>query len=151
MLISDYIAQMINEMLEANEGILELKRNELALRLGCAPSQINYVITSRFTPQNGYVIESQRGGGGYIRIVRKQMHRDEYLMHFFHAVGSSLSVQEGQALLRNLCQRKLIDPPTAAAMYGAISAPALSAIESRALSERVRADIFRQLLLSQMQ
>ena len=65
---------MIEEMLEAGGGSLELQRNEMAGKLGCVPSQISYVLTSRFTPVRGYVIESHRGGGGYIRIVRKQMH-----------------------------------------------------------------------------
>ncbi|MBR5446913.1 MAG: CtsR family transcriptional regulator, partial [Clostridia bacterium] len=83
MLISDYIASVIEEMLNEGGGTTEVKRNDLASRLGCVPSQINYVITSRFTPEKGYIIESKRGGGGYIRIVSAQMTKNEYLMHFF--------------------------------------------------------------------
>jgi transcriptional regulator CtsR len=71
MMLSDVIAQMIEEMLTAEGGSLELRRNDLAERVGCVPSQINYVITSRFTPERGYIIESRRGGGGYIRITKK--------------------------------------------------------------------------------
>ena len=81
--ISDEIAAYILHRLEqAEDGTAELQRNLLAEELGCVPSQISYVITSRFTPERGYMIESRRGGGGHIRIVRKEMHRDEYLMHF---------------------------------------------------------------------
>ena len=61
MMLTDMIAQMIEEMLAEEGGILELKRNDLAERVGCVPSQINYVITSRFTPEKGYIIESRRG------------------------------------------------------------------------------------------
>ena len=66
MKISDYVANYILELLEENEDeSVEIKRNELANTIGCVPSQINYVITSRFTPEQGYLVESQRGGGGY--------------------------------------------------------------------------------------
>ena len=65
-MLTDAIAKMIEEMLNEGNGILELQRNEMALRLGCVPSQISYVISSRFTPERGYVIESRRGGGGQV-------------------------------------------------------------------------------------
>ena len=150
MLISDYIARMLEEMLEEHDGTLEIRRNDMASKLGCAPSQINYVITSRFTPQHGYLVESQRGGGGYVRIVRKQMHRDEYLMHFFHAVGATLSESEARAMIDNLCATRTVEPGTAAAMQAAVSAQALAGIEDKAQRDAVRADILRQLVLSQM-
>ena len=71
MRISDEITAYILHMLDqADDGGAELRRNELAEELGCVPSQINYVLTSRFTPEQGYVVESRRGGGGYIRIRR---------------------------------------------------------------------------------
>ena len=70
MILSDHIAKLIEQMLEDGGGTTEVRRNDLAAKIGCVPSQINYVITSRFTPERGYVTESRRGGGGYIRIVR---------------------------------------------------------------------------------
>ena len=90
MLLSDTIALLIEQMLDEGSGRAELRRNDLASQLGCVPSQINYVITSRFTPERGYMTESRRGGGGYIRIVRVPMGKNEYLMHFFHAIGGGL-------------------------------------------------------------
>ena len=99
-MLTDHIARLIEEMLNESNGILELQRNEMANRLGCVPSQISYVISSRFTPERGYVIESRRGGGGYIRIVRKQMGRDEYLMHFFCAIGDRIDEREALAYLK---------------------------------------------------
>ena len=65
--ISNIIASMISDMLE-DDGYTEIQRNELAQKIGCVPSQINYVISSRFTPEHGYIVESRRGGGGYIKI-----------------------------------------------------------------------------------
>ena len=66
-MLADQIAKLIEEMLEEGGGSLDLRRNEMAAALGCVPSQISYVITSRFTPERGYIIESHRGGGGHIR------------------------------------------------------------------------------------
>ena len=72
MLLADEIARFIESMLAEAGGSLEICRNDLAGKIGCVPSQISYVITSRFTPDRGYIIESRRGGGGYIRIIKKQ-------------------------------------------------------------------------------
>ena len=69
MSLSNQIARMLLEMLE-DDGMAEIQRNEFAQTVGCVPSQINYVISSRFTPEHGYIVESRRGGGGYIKITR---------------------------------------------------------------------------------
>ena len=108
MLISDAIAKMIEEMINEGNGAVEIKRNDLAGQLGCVPSQINYVITSRFTPEKGYIIESRRGGGGYVRITKKTFHKDEYLMHFLYAIGDSVDEKEGIAFLTNLFDMEVI-------------------------------------------
>ena len=70
--ITDAIAQVILSTLEDSGGTVQIQRNELANKIGCVPSQINYVITSRFTPEQGYIVESKRGGGGYIKIIKIQ-------------------------------------------------------------------------------
>ena len=145
-IISDFIMKMLDEA----DGDLELKRNELAQQFNVVPSQINYVITSRFSPEHGFRIESHRGGGGYVRIVRKEMHRDEYLMHFFHSIGTSLSEAEAVAMLRNLCATRAVETDVAAVMRAALSDRALTGIEDKALRDRVRADLLRQLVLSRM-
>jgi len=108
MLMSDIIADMIEKMLSENNGSLELKRNDLAGKIGCVPSQINYVITSRFTPERGYVIESRRGGGGYVKITKVAMTRDQYLMHFFHAIGESLDMRTAVAFVDSLSSKGAI-------------------------------------------
>ena len=90
MRMSDLVAQYILNMLEQQDGSAEIQRNELAGSLGCVPSQINYVITSRFTPEQGYIVESRRGGGGYIRISRVKMDKGTALMHIINSVGATL-------------------------------------------------------------
>lgn len=149
-MLTDQIAKMIEAMLEEGGGALELQRNEMATRLGCVPSQISYVITSRFTPERGYIIESRRGGGGCIRIVRKQMHRDEYLMHFFYAVGEQIEENEAKAYLRNLLDQEILTEKEAAIINSALSTAALQNVTPDGRNT-VRAQIFRHILLSLMQ
>ncbi len=147
MTLSDYIASVIEEMLDAGGGSAEMKRNDLATKLGCVPSQINYVITSRFTPERGYIIESRRGGGGYIRIVRKQLSRDDYLMHFFHATGNSLSESESFAFISNLLGSGIISEREASIIATATSDRALALVPAEQ-KNAVRADILRHIILS---
>ena len=107
-MISDVIEKMLIDMLTEEGGRLELRRNELAERLGCVPSQINYVITSRFTPERGYVIESRRGGGGYVRITKKMIHNDEFLMHLFCSIGDALDSRSAALYVLELIERGLL-------------------------------------------
>ncbi|MBE6708211.1 MAG: CtsR family transcriptional regulator [Ruminococcaceae bacterium] len=144
--ISDSIAKIIEQKLEEGGGTTEVRRSDLAARLGCVPSQVTYVITSRFTPERGYITESRRGGGGYIRINRVTMDKSEYLMHFFHAVGDSLDEREAVAFLRNLRDNGVIDEKGAAIAAAALSERALARVEPRGRSA-VRADIMRHILL----
>jgi len=149
-MLTDYIAQIIEEMLTENGGNLEIKRNEMATKLGCVPSQISYVITSRFTPERGYITESRKGGGGCIRIVRKQMHKNEYLMHFFYAIGERISENEAVAYINNLLGQEIITPREAIMITGALSNSALSMLP-RSTRDVVRAGIFKHVVLSIMQ
>ena len=148
-MLTDYIAQIIEEMLNEANGTLELQRNELAGRIGCVPSQISYVISSRFTPERGYMIESRRGGGGCIRIVRKQMSRNEYLMHFFCAVGDDITESEAFAYLRNLYGNEYVSEREFSLLAAALSNAALTDLPPL-VRERLRASIFKQMLLSLM-
>jgi transcriptional regulator CtsR len=148
-MLSDQIAKIIEEMLDHAGGSLELQRNEMATRLGCVPSQISYVISSRFTPERGYVIESRRGGGGHIRIVRKQMHKNEYLMHFFYAIGDAIDERSTEAYLANLTDNGLISPREKNMISAALSGSALSEIPIE-FRNNIRAQIFRHIILSIM-
>ncbi|MBR6514377.1 MAG: CtsR family transcriptional regulator [Clostridia bacterium] len=139
MLMSDIIANMIEEMLSEGGGELELKRNDLAGRIGCVPSQINYVITSRFTPERGYMIESRRGGGGYVRITKVQMTRDEYLMHIFHGIGKTLDERSVRIFVGSMLEKGIITLRESNIIRAVFSIP---------MDDIVRADMMRQIILA---
>ena len=110
--LTSVIEQYINELLDAEskEAVVSLRRKELAESFGCVPSQINYVLRSRFTPEKGYLVESQRGGHGYIRVVRLSYENPESrLEHIDEIVGDSLSEQDCKKLLIVLHERGLIN------------------------------------------
>jgi transcriptional regulator CtsR len=138
-MISDVIEKMLIQMLSDEGGQLELRRNELAERLGCVPSQINYVITSRFTPERGYIIESRRGGGGYIRITKKMIHNDEFLMHLFCAVGDTIDRRSAALYTLELLERGLISER---------EGRMLSAVMSVIDDDGVRADALKKAILA---
>ena len=149
MLISDYIASIIEEMLSEGGGITEVKRNDLASRIGCVPSQINYVITSRFTPEKGYIIESRRGGGGYIRIVKAKMTKNEYLMHFFHAISEGLDEKDAVSFIINLYDRGIITEREAQIIRATLCGSSLDSV-APGERNRVRADIMRHVIMALM-
>ena len=110
--LTSVIEHYINELLDAESSLatVSLRRKELAKSFGCVPSQINYVLRSRFTPEKGYLVESQRGGHGYIRIVRLSYENPEKrLEHIEEIVGETLSDQDCKKLLVILQERGLIN------------------------------------------
>ena len=147
MRMSDLVAQYILEMLEQQDGSAEIQRNELAGSLGCVPSQINYVITSRFTPEQGYIVESRRGGGGYIRISRVNMDKGTALMHIINSVGDTLDKATAEVMLKNMLQRNLIELLPAKIIAAALSDRTLKNIEQEK-RDTARADLFKNMLLA---
>ena len=147
MRMSDLVAQYIMQMLDEQNGSAEIQRNELAGNLGCVPSQINYVITSRFTPEQGYIVESRRGGGGYIRISRVKMDRGTAMMHIINSVGSTLDKATAEAMLNNMLQRNMIELQSAKIIASALSDRTLSQVEQNK-RDTVRADLFKNMLLT---
>lgn len=147
MRMSDLVAQYIMQMLDEQNGSAEIQRNELAGNLGCVPSQINYVITSRFTPEQGYIVESRRGGGGYIRISRVKMDRGTAMMHIINSVGSSLDKATAEVMLNNMLQRNMIELQSAKLIATALSDRTLSQVEQDK-RDTVRADLFKNMLLT---
>ena len=106
--MSDLIAECIAEMLSDGGGVAELSRKMLADRFSCVPSQINYVIETRFSPENGYLVESQRGGGGFIRIVRVMDDKQRMLLEAGRAVGGRLGQKDAARLTRALVSAGLL-------------------------------------------
>lgn len=111
--LTEIIESYINDLLQNDDSSdsVSLSRKDLAESFGCVPSQINYVLRSRFTPERGYLVESQRGGHGYIRIVKICYdHPEKRLNHIEEIVGDSISEQEIKKLLYSLQVRKMINP-----------------------------------------
>ena len=149
MRISDLVTRSIMELLDEQNGEAEIRRNELANTLGCVPSQINYVITSRFTPEQGYIVESRRGGGGYIRITRVSAPRQTMLMHIVNSVGEKLDKRSAEVMLSNLLDRSLIDTPTARLMASALGGRAYADVPVE-YRDSLCAAIFKNMLLTIM-
>ena len=148
MRLSDAIEKFIKTMLTQDEQEVELKRNELAQYFNCAPSQINYVLATRFTPDHGYIIESRRGGGGYIRIFRMEQDTSEQLIYLLHErVGDSISSLESEHLITQLKERCLISCDEAAIMKAAVCESCFTLPVPAALKEALRARIHKSMLL----
>lgn len=133
-------------MLE-DDGVTEIRRNELAQSLGCVPSQINYVISSRFTPERGYVVESRRGGGGYIKISRISLDAPSILTHAVNCAGSSLDFPSCRANVMNLLHAGVLSSVQAKLILAATSEGALKILPP-SLEDEVRAAIFKRTLLA---
>lgn len=147
MRMSDMIAQFILDTLTASDGEVELQRNELADRFNCVPSQINYVIATRFSPEHGYVVQSRRGGGGYIRIARINMDRPSMIMHTVNAIGDTLDMQSATAILQNLVNGQSIPAEGANIVLTAVSDNALAPVPPEERG-RLRARILKLCLLT---
>ena len=115
--------------------------------MGCVPSQINYVLTSRFTPEQGYIVESRRGGGGYIRITRMRLSRSDMIMHIVNSVGDSLDAATARAMTSNLLQNGMLDRSAAGLIRAACSEHALAAVPKE-IRDTVRASIYKNMLLT---
>lgn len=146
MRISDSVANYILQLLQETNGTAEIQRNELASYLGCVPSQINYVITSRFTPEQGYLVESRRGGGGYIRITRLKLSNADRIMHIVNSIGDSLDAGTARAMTQNMVQSGVLDQASAELIYAAVSEKTL-AVLPRELRDKVRAAIYKNMLI----
>lgn len=139
--LSDYIEQFLKRLLE--EGSVELQRNELAQQFGCAPSQISYVLATRFTVEQGYVIDSRRGGGGYVRIAKVSEDGGYLLEVLTQRIGRELEFREAMLLVARLEESGQVTKREAALLRAA-AGKGISSVNAAA----VRAAIFRSMLLS---
>lgn len=148
--ISDLIASFLQDSLEmAEDGVLEVQRNDLAERFHCVPSQINYVMSTRFSPERGYIVESRRGGNGYIRITRVQVDRQTLLMHVINSLGNQVDLPSARAILSNLVHTGALGAEVGQMILTAVSDKALMQVP-HVLRDSVRADILKQVLILQV-
>lgn len=140
-LIAKFIRELINET-----GCADLRRNELALRFNVVPSQINYVIDSRFTPEQGYLVESQRGGGGYVRIRRIDTSKSGVVMHVVNNIGSAIDAAAAGIFLKNMQASDILTREQARLIAVAVSDKVMPGL-TPSQRNTVRACILKQMLL----
>lgn len=149
--LSDNIEQFIKDLMSEQQSELEVKRNELASYFGCAPSQINYVLATRFSPAHGYIIESRRGGSGYVRIIRiynSASDRSKFLGGLIEAVGTQLPSGKASAMTKALEERKIITAGEKQVLDAAVSDRAINLPVSA--KDMLRAGIMRSVLTTLM-
>ncbi len=147
-ILSDSIEQFIKTMMKEYEGEVEIQRNELANYFNCAPSQINYVLATRFNLDQGYIIESKRGGGGCIRVLKVEAN-DDYLLNLITVrIAEEISKRDAEALIDGLFNAKTISAEKAEIMKAATSDKALSI--PALVKDKVRASILKQMIIAIM-
>ena len=146
MRLSEVIEAYIKELLADSDEFVEFGRNELAEYFNCVPSQINYVISTRFSPERGYYVESRRGGGGNIKIKRVDITKNRYIMHLINSLEDGLSQQEAGIIINNMVDYNVIDMQTAKLMKVATNDKVLGL--PKELRDEVRTRIFKNMLLN---
>lgn len=145
--ISDIIEEFIMNSLD-DDSFIELSRNDLAKFFSCVPSQINYVLNTRFTVNRGFVVESQRGGGGYIKIVRVQDNNSNFLNNALNICLNPVTVLQGNQLLEQMQSRNLITIREMELIKSAISNKSLN--NPLNIDNKLRANILAQVIIETM-
>lgn len=150
--LSDIIEDFIKELIEANNfRAIEIQRNILAQQFDCAPSQINYVLTTRFNNDRGYIVESRRGGGGYIRIFKVRSAMEDELERILNeSIGDSITLNKAFDLLHALSDRGVISLRELKIMQSILSDRALNNV-SYDDRNKVRADLLKEMILSSVE
>lgn len=126
--ISDIIEEYLKRVLEmSDEEVVEIKRSEIANKFQCVPSQINYVINTRFTIERGYIVESKRGGGGYIRIIKVRTNNDTHLIdHILNVIGNELPQSVAVDIINRLVEEEVMTEREAKIMAGILDRNVIS-------------------------
>ena len=146
MRMSDLIEEFIKDLFDDENEAIEIQRNELAEHFNCVPSQINYVISTRFKPSQGYYVESRRGGGGHITIRKVSSSKEEYIMHIINNIGEELISNDADILISDLLSYNLITTKEAKLLKVATSDNVLRLPKD--IKDKVRARIFKNMLLN---
>ena len=146
MRISDIIEEFIKDLFNDEEEYIEIQRNELAEKFNCVPSQINYVISTRFRPSQGYYVESRRGGGGHIRIKKVNITKSNYLMHIIASMENTITSNEVDIYISNFLSYNIINKTEAKLLKVATSDNVLTIPQE--MKDKLRASIFKNMLLN---
>lgn len=144
--IADQIEAYFKKLLRISKGgVIEVQRSEIAQLFACVPSQINYVLTTRFSPEQGYLVESRRGGGGYLRIIKLEWDNKQWFLDLLTSMEETLvSQQAGEGLLARLSEEGLLTKRETLLLQAIISRETLPL----PLTERgiIRANILKAML-----
>ena len=143
--MSDMIEEFIKELFD-DEDYIEIQRNDLAEHFNCVPSQINYVISTRFKPSQGYYVESKRGGGGHISIRKINTTKSNYLMHTISSIGDRITLQEVDIFLSNFLSYEVVTEKEAKLLKVATSDNVLTVPQN--IKDELRAKIFKNMLIN---
>ena len=146
MRISDLIEDFIKDLFEDDKQLIEIQRNELAEYFNCVPSQINYVISTRFNPSQGYYVESKRGGGGHIKIKKINITKSNYLMHTISSIGDKITSQEVDIFISNFLSYGVVTKKEAKLLKVATSDNVLTVPQN--IKDELRAKIFKNMLIN---
>lgn len=142
--MSDIIEDYLKTILKKNQK-LEIKRSDIAEHFDCVPSQINYVINTRFTQEHGYVVESKRGGGGYIRILKVHLVDDvDQVDQMLDLIGNRMDQRNAENMLNTLVSNEVLTEREAKIIKIAIDKTTLQQITN--YEQEVRAYLMRQFL-----
>lgn len=146
-ILSDIIEAFIKSLLEENEGEkLQIQRNELASHFSCAPSQINYVLTTRFTIDKGYIIESRRGGGGYI-VIRQTKDSYEQIKDMINEkIGDSISYDCAISLIEALIDIEILKDREGQIVKTVINDRVLASINTEGRN-KIRAELLKSMIM----
>lgn len=144
--ISDIIEDFLKELIrDSNNNAIEIQRNELAKYFDCSPSQINYVLMTRFTLQQGYTTESHRGGGGFIKITQLLMNQSQYMYHIItREIGNSITKSQGVRIIQALKERGIITSREYEIIRAAIDDSAIPSPIN--MKDQIRAGILKNIL-----
>ena len=108
--LAKQIEEYLKSLLETSESnSIEISRNDLAQVFMCVPSQINYVLETRFNSNVGYLVETRRGGGGYIRIVKLGLENEDDLIQMLDKTSNnSINQLSAEKLLQRLVDEDLL-------------------------------------------
>lgn len=147
MRMSDIIEEFIKDLFDEDENnFIEIQRNELAQQFNCVPSQINYVISTRFKPSQGYYVESKRGGGGNIKIKKINNTKSDYIMHIINNIRRTVTANDINILLSDFLTYNIITEQEARLLKVATSDNVLKLDID--IKDEVRARIFKNMLLN---
>ena len=146
-ILSDIIEAFIKSLLEENEGEkLQIQRNELASHFSCAPSQINYVLTTRFTIDKGYIIESRRGGGGYI-VIRQTKDSYEHVKDMINEkIGDSITYDCAISLIEALIDIEILKDREGQIVKTVVNDRVLASINTEGRN-KIRAELLKSMIM----